>query len=113
MGADATGSQPQFLAIFFKQTQKEPRVCTLGLLALGTNVCLELGWLDRVLAAQWPSELALSLAAKCDCLKQALAPGCLRRLAGAGCGRAGWGAGRVGTAPGGRAASSSRARRIV
>lgn len=68
MGADATGSQPQFLAIFLNKRRKSC-VFALWVCWLWGQTCLELGWLDGVLAAQWPSELAVSLAAQCDCLK--------------------------------------------
>lgn len=79
MGMDATGSEPQFLRIFFfffKQTQERATCLHFCVqpqrrvsLALGTNVGLELDWPDRVLAAQCPWGLAWSQAAKFDCLK--------------------------------------------
>lgn len=97
---DVTGSKPRFLLIiiFFKQTQERATCLHFCVqpqrrvsLALGTNVGLELDWPDRVLAAQWPWEPALSQAAKFDCLKirPSRPGGQLGHLAGAGHGRAG------------------------
>ena len=60
--------------------------------ALGTNVGLELGWPDRVLAAWWPWELVLSQAANLTDLKIKRAPrslaGCPRLPAAVGSGGA-------------------------
>lgn len=95
MGMDATGSEPRFtdFFFFFKQTQERATCLHFCVqpqrrvsLALGTNVGLELDWPDRVLAAQCPWELALSQAAKFDCLKirPSWPGGQLGHLAGAG-----------------------------